>query len=1010
MRKVILFLILIFNLLNCEILYKFNVEKDGVYFLRFQGKLQKEFEQLADFIIKLDGKEILHKQGWNEGYLPSFIPIKKIDKNFWELIYTVPLNLKKGENEISLDFPENTIIKNIRISESIEGKIKKDIQITGTQFIFFKKENPQISFILSSDFDKKIKGTIYYFLVKLLDDKGEQSWSPGLRFVPIDMVGQKELIIEFNKEKKKDFLFDVPKDKYGTISVFLILQEKEKILPLHILNYAIVFERELDKFNYNGLFICSSGHEILKNLNYLKGMKKTGIDWVRYEVGWNGFEPKKGEFKWENIDKFMDACRENKIYVITLTEGAPDWAKPKGDFIDIPYKNFKIKLDWSCGREYYDDWKNAWKEFLKRYKDVCRALNVWNEPWEGGGISGWKSTGEHYRNLFRKVKQARDEVDKDIKIVGADSSHNTNWKILAAGMENDIDILSIHYELPLQGCYSPSLANYYGKEVWDTETWITWIGDSASVREMLYEIALGVKKISPFVTSLIFDKNGFPNTSVPWTSAFSRFLNNKEYKGFAHPERPPFVLLFKGDDENVAVVSTSLCGVYNWRKNVFWGQFYDDRPDMIIDDIQDLKVYDIYGNEIKTTRKNRKIYIPVDKNPKYITTKLNFDKFRQILSNAYYDKLTPVEIKVFQIGKDNKLFIELKNQYPVKIKGSLIIKSEKIEFEKEKIEFILGPSEKNRFIFNIKNLKDTINNYPAEIIVITDKGIARLKEDLVFCIIKKGKILVDGEIRDWEKLGVKSIILTKQEEYQDLTIKAWYPWEKFVESMPDFSGEVSFAYDDEFLYGLVRVKDKTKDILPSLLSGKNLHKFQNPPGDYVYAEIGPIPGATGDMIKISLGPIRKEKWDRKYELFPPESPIYKFGHYLNAIYQYLIYPTKENNGEIMRVRRDDFYYLHPLPIDYKFLSEKCKVEGSNVFIKVDENGYIYEFSIPWKELSKISPVNNKRIKLSFQIQDKGMGNVLEFSKNKSICSVNTLDFEPGWGAKWTAETEFDFDD
>ncbi|MFN4226667.1 MAG: hypothetical protein ACK4F0_00805 [Candidatus Ratteibacteria bacterium] len=535
------------------------------------------------------------------------------------------------------------------------------------------------------------------------------------------------------------------------------------------------------------------------------------------------------------------------------------------------------------------------------------------------------------------------------------------------------------------------------------------MGDSATVRNLLNEIALGVKKVSPFVTPLIFDKNGFPNTTSSWTSAFSRFLNNKEYKGFAHPERPPFVLLFEGEDENCAVVSTSLCGVYNWRKYVFWGQFYDDRPIMIIEDIPDLKVYDLYGNEVKIERRFKKIYIPVNKNPKYITTKLNFEKFKEIMSKAYYEKLTPVEIKVFQIGRDNKLIIELKNTYPVKIKGSLNVKCEKIEFEKESIDIELGPIEKNKFVFNILKVKDTLNNYPSEILVNTDKGIAKLKENLVFCIIKKGKIKVDGKIDDWEKLNSKTIILTKEEKYEDLTLKAWYPWEKFVESMPDFSAEVSFAYDDEFLYGLIRVKDKTKDILPSLLSGKNLHKFQNPPADYIYVEPGPIPGATGDMVKISLGITERKKWNKKYEVFPPDSLLYRFGHYLNAQYQYLIYPTNQNNGEIMRVRTPDFYYIHPLPIDYKFLSEKCKVENSSVFIKVDENGYIYEFSIPWREISEVNPFKNKRIKLSFQIQDRGMGNVLEFSKNKSICSVNTLDFEPGWGAKWTAETEFEFD-
>ena len=59
-------------------------------------------------------------------------------------------------------------------------------------------------------------------------------------------------------------------------------------------------------------------------------------------------------------------------------------------------------------------------------------------------------------------------------------------------------------------------------------------------------------------------------------------------------------------------------------------------------------------------------------------------------------------------------------------------------------------------------------------------------------------------------------------------------------------------------------------------------------------------------------------------------------------------------------------------------------------------------------MSEIRPDKNKKIRLSFEIQNGSMGNVIEFSENKSICSVNTLDFEPGWGAKWTSETEFEF--
>jgi len=876
MKKLFIFLFFPFKFIFSDILfdfkkfekleegnlrYKLNLEKDGIYFLKFEGAFPDNIQNEGiRYLLKINGKEILHKQEWNEGYIPTIIPVEKKRKSFI-FLYTVPLNLKKGENEIIFASPENSKLSTLKLIEGIEGEIKKEVKSTGTNFIFFKSEEVNISFNLVSDRDRKIEYEIISYFSILSDDKGEGIWSPGNRFIAKDMVYRSSGKTEIKKNEKKEFSLKLPSSKYGTFSLFFVLKENDRVLPLHIMNYSIVYERDTENFNYDGLLMASCGKE-----EFLKGLKKIGVDWVRYEVGWNGFEPKKGEFKWY-MDKFMEECRKNKIYVMTLTEGAPEWAKPKGDFFDIPYKNFKIKLDWSPGREFYDDWKNAWYEYGKRYKDVNKAFNMWNEPWEGGGISGWKSTGEHYRNLFKKVKEARDMISSDIKMVGADSSHNTNWKIFAAGMDKDVDVLSTHYELPVQACYSPALSNYYGKEVWDTETWMTWMGDSATVRNLLAEIALGWKKVSLYVTNLIFDKNGFPNTSVAWSSAFARFLNNKEFKGFAHPERPPFVLLFNGKNENVAVATTSLCGVYQWKDAVFWGQFSEEKPIMIIKEISDLKVYDIYGNELKIEKRKGKILIPVDKNPKYLVTKTEFYNFKNILSSAEYDKLRPCEIVVHQIGKDNELNVDLKNVHRKKVKGILFIKSSGIEYEEDRFNFTLEPLEKKILKIRIKKYEKDINRFPSEIIVKTDIGEARLNEDLVICVVKKGKIQVDGDIDEWKSIGAIPIILIKGEKGEDLTLKAWYPWENFVNEMPDFAAEVSFAYDDEFLYGMARVKDKTKDILPSLLSGKNLHKFQNPPGDYVYAEIGPIPAASGDMIKISLGNIERKNWIKEYEVF-----------------------------------------------------------------------------------------------------------------------------------------------
>ena len=973
-----------------------------VVFLEFLGPIPKDISTRGmGYSVQLNGQTVMFPQGWNKGYIPHFIPVKKEGK-LCKILFTVPLELKRGNNDLILN-SQNGTVKMLKLREKIDAVVEKKVEPSGTNFVFYPDESPKIAFSLTSDRELSLNAELISYATSLADNRGEDDWRPGLRFVITQVLERRKLKLELSRGENK-FEFHVPTKRYGTVSVFLLLYQGEKILPLHILNYAVVPKRD-GGFHEDGLLMASCGEA-----KYLPALKKMGVDWVRYEVGWDGFEPEKGKFNWNRYDKFMSKCREEGIYVVTLTEGAPQWAKPKGDFIDIPYKNFKIKLDWSPGREHYEDWKNAWIEFLRRYKDVVRAFNVWNEPWEGGGISGWKSTGEHYRELLRRVREARDYVDPAVKIVAADSSHNTDWKLFAAGMEKDIDVISIHYELPVQSSYSFAMAKFYGKEVWDTETWFTWMGDACCLRGVLHEIALGAKKVSPFVTNLIFDENGFPNTSVGWASALVRFLNGKKFMGLAHPERPPFVLLFQGKGENVAVATTTLWTHYQYRHNYPWGQFSDCSVIMQLPEKARVKVYDIYGNEFRFRTSGGKTEIPIDGSPKYIVSDMKFEAFKELLSKATYRNLPPVEIRVHQIGKplerQPQLRVDLRNVHPFTIEGEMEVIVEGLELERSKMSFKLPSLEERPFYLRVAKKRKEMVSYPCKVIVRTKEGTSIWEEELVVAIIKRGKITVDGDLSDWERVGAVPIILSKVSGAVE-TLKAWFPWEEFSIKLGDFAGEVAFAYDEENLYVMGRVKDGTRDLLPSLLSGRNLHRFQNPPGDYVYYEAGPFPGASGDMFKLSLSPL-KENYNKKYDVFTPDSPLRRLGHYISAVYQYLLYPIKEGGGEVMRVRTPEFFYLHPLPINYEFLAKNCRVEGSKIEVKLLEGGYIFEAQIPWSELKEIKPEVSKRIRMSFVIQNGNMGNTLEFSRGKSICGVNTLDFEPGWGAKYTAETEFEF--
>lgn len=995
-----------------EVSFEIGMPSDRMAFLELAASLPYNLGiETIRYKVVLNGKTLIYPQGWNRTYRPHFLILGGTPA-MAKLLFLLPLQLQRGINNLTIRMPPHSALDCIILRKAIAVSLKVSVEPDERNFVFFGDERPTLRFVLSSETDISVDAEFFAVQVCLADDTtGEADWSPDVRVVHTSTLMRKVMRLNLRASEPARMTLPLPTRRYGAVGVLALLHRGDEMLPVYIANAVIIPRRDVSKFYSDGIFMASVGHAGTRELGLIPAYKRMGIDWFRTEIGWNSFEPNKGAWRWEELDRFFDACRKSRIYVMNLASHAPEWAKPKGDFIDIPYKNYTIKLDNTPGREFMGDWENAWAEFLRRYKDVCPALNLWNEPWEGGGISGWKSTGDHYRLLLKHLKRARDAVDKAVKIVAADSSHNTDWKIFAAGMEDHIDVISVHYERP-QACQAFAMGKYYGKEVWDTETWVTWLGDASSLRRTLYQLALGATKVSPLHRDLLFDSDGFPTTTAAWVAAASHFLNGVRFYGVVHPERPPFVLLFSDGRRSIAAIATTLDEAPLSSSGGFRRQFATSKCVMEVGHHPSLRAFDMFGNEIKLQRRGGRALLPVDVMPRFLAASLPPKEFESLLSKAIYRNLRPVEIILHQIGQPlnehPKLTVELRNAHPFKLDGKLTVNVNGLVLQPKEVSFSLAPVERRSFEFKVASANgERVNCYPAKVTVTTNVGTATLNEDLHVAVIKRGSISVDGDVSDWQSIGAIPIMLAKA-QVDTLLLKAWFPWERFRESTKGFAAEVAFAYDERNLYMVARVSDEKPDILPSLLSGRNLHRFQNPPGDYVYYEMGPIPAASGDLIQIALGRIEKD-WVQKYEPFPPTSPLYKFGHHMCSEYCYIVYPTHDGSAEVMRARTPKFYYLHPLPIDYGFLSRHCKVDGSRAIVRRVEGGYIYELAIPWDELSLIEPAPGKRIKLSFLVQDGGMGNVLQFSSGKSICTMTTMDFEPAWGSKWCAGTEFEFD-
>jgi hypothetical protein len=201
MKALLYFLLFSFN-------FSFALERNiysaqqTVAFLEFQGSIPEDVATRGmGYSVQLNGKTIMFPQGWDKGYIPHFIPLKK-EGRLYKILFTVPLELKKGNNNLILTSPNGTA-KIIKLREKVDAVIEKKVEPRGTNYIFYPDESPKISFSLTSDRKISLDAELIFYAVSLADNKGEDDWQPGLRFVPTQVLEQRKLKIELAEGRKQ---------------------------------------------------------------------------------------------------------------------------------------------------------------------------------------------------------------------------------------------------------------------------------------------------------------------------------------------------------------------------------------------------------------------------------------------------------------------------------------------------------------------------------------------------------------------------------------------------------------------------------------------------------------------------------------------------------------------------------------------------------------------------------------------------------------------------------------
>ena len=100
----------------------------------------------------------------------------------------------------------------------------------------------------------------------------------------------------------------------------------------------------------------------------VKAVKELAFQWLKQQIEWEKFEPVKGQYDWAEMDRMVETCDRNGIYLLLSVVKAPDWARgPNPDTsVEGP----------PADPQDFADFLGA---MATRYKGRVQAYEIWNE-------------------------------------------------------------------------------------------------------------------------------------------------------------------------------------------------------------------------------------------------------------------------------------------------------------------------------------------------------------------------------------------------------------------------------------------------------------------------------------------------------------------------------------------------------------------------------------------------------------------------------------------------------
>jgi len=870
------------------------------------------------------------------------------------------------------------------------------------------------------------------------------------------------LTVAFDDKPEKTFTVEglpVP-ERFGTYCLILISGERRILLG----SVARVMKSR-DDATVDNTPIFGEGQifgGFRNKADAARAYGRMGVKGVRCEISWRGNRPD-GTYDWSSYDRLTSDLKAGGLQAMfTLggvgsqmygipTNNQPIPAAVPPNWDGNPYWG---NADWGCGVQNFGKYAEWVRAFSERYwengKGALWGFENYNEPWEGGGISGYARDCLSYREWQKLMARAAYSVSKDIKICAASSIMNTEDKFYSTGPGPDgsyefdkyIDVFTDHYVPPYMA-YGPMVAKAHGKISVENETWLV-ISEYLLPQVVCQWLASGQHCISPWHPQVLFDsvagapQKYFCPTTVPVaTAAFNHFMTGLRFEKLVFKDHLPWLFQFGKDDDpsGVCIMFGQLLTrggptPQDAPKGRLWAQVDQvDGGTITIDNADGaLSFFDVAGNEVH--KGERQVKLDLSFLPVYITSqqgpKLVGERVRQgRIDGKYPAEILPHDFTQRITDKDLTLNVEVANRINRTIKGTLkVTPPDGFALADNNRRVTLKAGEKKNIAFKFRTVaKNENNRYPFAFTFDTDAGACGYEEILNCTIAVKGTKKIDGDLGDWK--DVPGITLVGEQKGIDKDELCRMPWLRLIKELPEggLAAEVKLAWDESFIYVAARVNDSTPQMDKPRMEGRDeLAYFHSAESDmqepwkswlqkhapgHSFAEVPyiykkkPFDGAySGDQLQLAFNVT-----EGFHDLAPVTDVPYGFHAVPDTDYEFCAYLCADGGSELWNYLAPGIPRIHDWPHQPKGRPTTNPTPGSRHVVKQEGNVRLYEIAIPRERIADLKLEAGTRFKFTFFVgNDKGAK--IFHGDDKAVTKSNGLTLHPYWWYSPSCEVEW----